>query len=203
MVTTRAKLIAPSLQLFEVAAAQGRMMRTDGTFAKIDKSPDGQPAGVEVTIRRRRQILALVGVTDDAWRLAVTKWVRLRLVHRCQRGVDFLFLEPLEGAAAVCPRCHVTLAHAEPVAALTENVSAAHASGPQMAATSSGDVAPPGGCSGVEEGDEEEGTGEIGIAEAIRLLQGSSEKSGSSEKWSGCEHEATLTGFTSVEEVSQ
>lgn len=170
MVTTRTTLMASSLRLFEVATAQGRMMRADGTFAKLDKTPEGRAVGVQVNRTNRERILGLTKTSEDNWRRAIRDWVDVRLAHRCKRGVDFLFLEPLDGAAAVCPGCFVSLAHGEPSVELTESVSEAHTSAAAIAAMSSGDASSGGGYYGVEEGDEGGPSGVIGPDVAKKLL---------------------------------
>jgi hypothetical protein len=176
MVTTRSMLDTPNFRLFMVATAQGRMMRADRTFSKLDRSPEGRPVGVEISIKKRRAILELVGVTDATWRQAIGLWTEGRLAHRCKRGIDFLFLEPLRGEAAACPRCTVSLSHSEPLANLTHGVSQSHTSSTPIAASSSAIASSRGGCTGDEEGDEDGLPPFISPEEAKNLIEGRSQK---------------------------
>lgn len=112
-VTLRAILRIPPkrLRLFLVASIEGTWVPPGGGPGRLLKS--GQRAfATEVGPARREKILERAGATRKSWDNLVRECEKLRLSHRCTRGprgVVCLFTAPLDGAAAVCPRCAVPL----------------------------------------------------------------------------------------------
>lgn len=61
---------------------------------------------------RRSKILEQAGCSRKTWDNAVREFVVRRMAHRCTtgaRGIVCLFMTPLNGDAAVCPRCFIPL----------------------------------------------------------------------------------------------
>jgi hypothetical protein len=102
------RLTLRRLGLFDMSYAVGRYFDQHGSFKRLN----GLPVGAVVDASRLPDVLELAGVTEKTWENNVSSWVRLRMAHRCRPGVVALFMEPLDGAGAICPKCHRPLERA-------------------------------------------------------------------------------------------
>ena len=112
-VTLRAMLtLSPKrFRLFMIASIEGTWIPQGGGNGRPLRRGDRATA-IEVGPARRTKILERAGCTRKTWDNSVREWTEARLAHRCtrgSRGVVTLFIAPLAGEAAVCPRCDVPL----------------------------------------------------------------------------------------------
>jgi hypothetical protein len=119
-VTLRAMLKLPPkrFRLFMVASIVGTWIPQSGGTGRPLRN--GQRAvAIEIVPATRTRILEELGYTRKTWDNAVRDWIYARLAHRCERGVRgvvCLFITPLGGVGAICPRCKVQLGgHGRPV----------------------------------------------------------------------------------------
>ena len=112
-VTLRAMVaLSPKrFRLFMIASVQGTWIPQGGGNGRPLRRGD-RAIAIEVGPARRSKILERAGCTRKTWDNSVREWIEARLAHRCSRGsrgVVCLFITPLAGEAAVCPRCAVPL----------------------------------------------------------------------------------------------
>lgn len=112
-VTLRAMLKLPPkrFRLFMIASIVGTWIPQSGGTGRPLRN--GQRAvAIEIVPATRTRILEELGFTRKTWDNAVREWIDARLAHRCTRGargVVCLFITPLGGVGAICPRCKVQL----------------------------------------------------------------------------------------------
>jgi hypothetical protein len=88
---------------FDVAVRLGKIMRSDGSFDRLNTWKDA--AAVEVRPVHRDRAMKLLGMKESRqWRRHREAWERVRMAHRCTdkpRGSLVLFLYP----ERKCPAC--------------------------------------------------------------------------------------------------
>jgi hypothetical protein len=102
------RLTVRRLRLFDMGFAAGRYFDAYGSFRRLN----GLPVGSVVDSARLPDVLELAGVSEKTWENNVSSWVPLRMAHRCKPRTVALFVSPLDGAEAICPRCHRALERA-------------------------------------------------------------------------------------------
>jgi hypothetical protein len=112
-VTLRGMLALPPkrFRLFMIASIDSTWIPPAGGNGRRLK-PGERAIAAEVGPARRSKILEQAGCSRKTWDNAVREFVIRRMAHRCTtgtRGVVCLFMTPLNGDAAVCPRCFVPL----------------------------------------------------------------------------------------------
>jgi hypothetical protein len=112
-VTLRGMLALPPkrFRLFLIASIEATWVPAEGGNGRPLRRGE-RAIAFEVGPARRSKILERAGCSRKTWNNAVREWTARRMAHRCTtgtRGVVCLFIAPLNGAAAICPRCSVPL----------------------------------------------------------------------------------------------
>lgn len=112
-----------SALLYLAASAEGRAMRSDGTFDRLNGE---QPLGVRVARVHRDRVLENLSLSHGRWRQAVREWVSLGVAHRCGPNEVFLLLQAINSwkpETSECPYCqNVTLSNARTSLSVTPPV---------------------------------------------------------------------------------
>lgn len=112
-VTLRGMLALPPkrFRLFMIASIDSTWIPPTGGNGRRLK-PGERAIATEIGPARRSKILEQAGCSRKTWDNAVREFVVRRMAHRCTtgaRGIVCLFMTPLNGDAAVCPRCFIPL----------------------------------------------------------------------------------------------
>jgi hypothetical protein len=108
-VALRTMLTVPqrSFRAFMVGSVMGSWVPVGGRPGRL--RPGERAVATYVTGADRRRICALLGIEEKTWQNYATDWVKLRLAHQCSPGSLTLFANQLNGDAAICPKCRLSL----------------------------------------------------------------------------------------------
>jgi hypothetical protein len=102
-VRVSALLVLPesNARSFQIASALGAILDGDGTRNSLKSAKDA--TGVQITRKRRDQIIDHLGISPRRWRQLVDDWERRQIAHRCSSGTVVLFTRSF---LVECPSCH-------------------------------------------------------------------------------------------------